>query len=243
MTFQLTKSSSLCLSILLLNAPDIVLHSTFMREVWHDEEMSTNILYQNISHLRKGLSTIAGFECGTTMIRTISRKGFCFTSEFCQIQLLEDKTEESSISSPLMEKTDECIGSPPQDNGQLTIADTQTTLHERFLQSKIVSFVLIVSAVIIIYLDHLNSNGYYQSFYENYEPFIKEGDCNIYINKDTFVAKTEAIKKGIAAINCKIYPYIYTTSWQHITSVRMVACPKPLDKESSPFCITYVYRG
>lgn len=99
---SLNTPTSKCLHILILKR-NVVTQREFYNYVWgeHGIETTQNTLYQNISLLRKKLSTI--FEDDHDYIITVPRKGFCLSSEIIEVTEVPEIINHSSpeISSAI----------------------------------------------------------------------------------------------------------------------------------------------
>ncbi|MDR1845013.1 MAG: winged helix-turn-helix domain-containing protein [Citrobacter amalonaticus] len=219
-SFQLNKTACGCLRMMLDASHDIVLHKDFMEKIWGDAELSNNILYQNISFIRKGFESL---NC-RDVITTVSRKGFKISDDV----VVTTMDESESISSP-----------PTHDN------KSRKREHDLFLYQKmtfgIISFISI--AVLIFYVSEIYKISVKEEFVERYRFLTSEGGCDYYINVDAHHINKNAMKQSERFLNCSSYPYVYMTSWQQIPSIRIIACDNLPIHDKSPDCISYYIRG
>ncbi|MDS4039439.1 winged helix-turn-helix domain-containing protein [Citrobacter amalonaticus] len=232
-TFFLTKPASRCLLLLIQAAPEIVKHSVFIRDVWADDNLSLNVLYQNISLIRKGFGVVS--TSGENIIRTVSRKGFSLTTEVIRIEDEKNKLQSQTSNTEIsVSKQEETVNIADFPSWYIFRKKILPLFHiSGFLGCVVFSFILA----------HLVSTLFEDDkIPQKYRFLHKSGNCLIYISDDTFHINEKLMAAGEKIVDCESYPYVYTTSWRYLSSLRMIACHSSFTTDNSPRCITYVYR-
>ncbi|WP_054177430.1 winged helix-turn-helix domain-containing protein [Citrobacter sp. CtB7.12] len=221
--YRLTVPASRCFLLLLQKTPEIVPQNDIYKVVWEGEGMLVppNTLYQNIASIRRGLKTLSQDE---NIIVTVPKKGF----------QIPEHNEVKEINS--VDISDHSI----QLSHKVTSKNEESPIRE--ISYKLFIFVVtsVLIFIFIIYHFYLKIDG---NFFSSYEFVGKQDGCFFYHNINTADInwRNEIASTGLD-FKCKVFPWVYMTSYKYTPSRSIIGCNKPFDSKKIS-CISILYRG
>ncbi|HAT6802687.1 TPA: transcriptional regulator [Citrobacter freundii] len=244
---QLTTPATRCLVILLEKAPEIVSQDVFFEKVWEEAGMHVppNTLYQNISLVRRGLKSVSNNNETDDIIVTIPRQGFRIRENVSVREI-----DEEVVITPVPEKAADTITLPVtlsiEAEENLTkedaLREANNVQRSGFIKNIILVLILIAVVAGAFFTGYLLTEDDPSPSFAGYTQLPEENGCKYFINPDSMTNETgNAVSK--AMINCKVYPWVYITSYKHVPVMSVISCNTPLDGgETRVGCVSLFLR-
>ncbi|XXD07992.1 winged helix-turn-helix domain-containing protein [Klebsiella sp. R445] len=213
---MLALPASLCFLLLLENKGEVVSHAEFYSAVWEVRGVNatSNTLYQNISILRKALSS---FGIADDFIKTIPKRGFMI-KDSPDIKMIREDNETQHKSS---------------DNATLPLDNNIDSTKKKPLLYVKVAILMMLMVTISISLSSFVTTYFYKEKIPTYVAPVyiqlsNAGKCNVFRNKtlmpDSFYYRF--IEEN--NINCTKPEWVYIINYPPSHKVSLIRCNKPL---------------
>lgn len=245
--YPLAVSASLCLKVLLEGHGNTVTKPDLIEQVWRTRGMNVShgTIYQNISLLRKSIEAAGG---GVDIIKTLSKEGFSIPPS---VSVICESDEDLLISMINKEGGyEEPTETRRINQNNHTSENIKNSISSCIKKMQTVKLTLLVTALIVTNIV-LNFREIFHVFQESYyDDYIKVNseiykNCHVFANGDAEDNTKHIRSLALINVNCKVYPFIYITSFNMIPSVSLVACNKKIHKKyDTPLhCSSYFLRG
>ncbi|MCG8709347.1 winged helix-turn-helix domain-containing protein [Brenneria sp. 4F2] len=257
-TETLNKPVARCLLLLIEKRYEIIEQATFFSEVWNKFGVfvTPNTFYQNISLLRKSLSSVG---LGDDAVKTVSRKGLMLSLNV-EVEFID--YEKNFFISPATESAGESesdvnvdVAFTPQSARRLapesvieaSLAEVeekpcQPLGRRRFHTWHLGPVALLVCLIILSYSLH-NSNHRVRGYFDNYAYLYEYNGCFLYSNALAPKEKVLSIVND-DEIFCAVNKYVYITTYDFSVVNSVVQCRFKIDDENQDnHCISHLFIG